>query len=89
MGVGEQQEQEQDTILLEPLESQLEVVHLICRLLARTQISITWPMWTALYILPIVPDYWRLVIKLCHLKYLGTLGVVMFGIMKTKGNIPI
>lgn len=41
VGVGEQQEQEQDTILLEPLESQLEV------------------------------------------------GVVMFGIMKTKGNIPI
>lgn len=57
VGVGEQQKQEQGTRLSEPLESQLHVFHLISLFAGKKtleQISIPLPLWTALYIVPIV-----------------------------------
>lgn len=92
MGVGEQQGSEQGMILWELRETQPEVFSPNLPFAGENtiaQISIALLLWVPLYILPSVRGYWRLMIKLCHLKYLSTPGVVMLQIMKTKGNIQI
>lgn len=65
VGVGERREQEPS------MRKQLEAFHLSLPFLGEktlAQISILSRLRTALYILPIVLVYRRLMIKLCHLK---------------------